>query len=666
MLSMRGPQLTRALTLTVCVTLALITLPFTGSTRVQAKTTGTLRVAEQPFTITTGRATFVFQTSALTNIPFDAQLKVQLHNPVASRESLQLVADENVAVRIIDEVSFDYFLLPRDSLNRLVVVVPIQTTKPAANALDLVQSGVYPITFSIMSDDRDLGSTMTFVHRPNADDALNKVKASYLINYLPDAAHGPDGSPVITDAQRTAMERLTQIVVRNKVPLSLTLPAELIEGMAESANASNTLTLGDLSSALAERSILSTTYMRLSPSRAVVEGLESEFTRQWRLAENVIGANVPAAKLQRSVYPESNILDDRGALLLPDLGVRSVLLYPQLSAGLARTTPNGVIARIALPNGSNLGVYTALDKIDVLFDDNVSDPTRRGIRLAAELLMERADLLRAGYSPDDIHLVIAPPTGLVPRPLVTSSFLNAIKGTSALQLVDLSNVPSVDTNAPTMSLAPRSVVSVTGIGAAIYSLNVERTTVGSMLPANDARLISWDRQLAIVASRGALAPGGADENINGLKQQFNAIRQAVSLPELDSVTLTDRRGTIRIILRNSADVPLTVRLTVASAKLILPQASQIVELPASSSTDVTIPVEARSSGTFPVTIRVTTPTGRARVVSPVTITANVNAIAGIGQLVGLSALLLVGAWWFAHWRRQRREQAIEASTVGTP
>jgi hypothetical protein len=187
-----------------------------------------------------------------------------------------------------------------------------------------------------------------------------------------------------------------------------------------------------------------------------------------------------------------------------------------------------------------------------------------------------------------------------------------------------------------------------------------------MLPASDVRLTSWDRQLAIVASRGSLAPGGADENIDGLKQQFNTIRQSVSLPELDSVTLTDRRGTIRIILRNSADVPLTVRLTVASAKLILPQASQIVELQPSSSTDVTIQVEARSSGTFPVTIRVTTPTGRARVVSPVTISANVNAIAGIGQLVGLSALLLVGAWWFAHWRRQRREQAIEESTVGAP
>jgi hypothetical protein len=366
------------------------------------------------------------------------------------------------------------------------------------------------------------------------------------------------------------------------------------------------------------------------------------------------------------VYPEANILDVRGAALLPDLGVRSVLLYPQVSASLERTTPNGVVARVALPNGSNLGVYTALDKTDVLFDDSVTDPTRRGIRLAAELLMERAELLRAGYTPDDIHLVIAPPTGLVPRPLVTSSFLDAVRGTSAFQLVDLSSVQSVDANAPTLSLAPRSVVSVTGIGAAMYSLNVERTTVGSMLPASDVRLTSWDRQLAIVASRGSLAPGGADENIDGLKQQFNTIRQSVSLPELDSVTLTDRRGTIRIILRNSADVPLTVRLTVASAKLILPQASQIVELQPSSSTDVTIQVEARSSGTFPVTIRVTTPTGRARVVSPVTISANVNAIAGIGQLVGLSALLLVGAWWFAHWRRQRREQAIEESTVGAP
>ena len=666
MSSMRGPRLIRALKLLTCVALALVSMPLTGGARVQAKTTGTLRVAEQPFTITTSRATFVFQTSALANIPFDAQLKVQLHNPVASRESLQLVADESVAVRIIDEVTFDYFLLPRDSLNRLVVVVPIQTTKPSPNALDLIQPGVYPITITIVSDNRDLGSTMTFVHRPNTDDALNKVRASYLINYQPDAAHGPDGTPVITDAQRTAMARLNQIVVRNDVPLSLTLPAELIEGMAESANASDLLTLSDLSTALAERPILSTTYMRLPPSTAVVEGLESEFTRQWRLAEDVVGAIVPEAKLQRSVYPEANILDVRGAALLPDLGVRSVLLYPHVSASLERTTPNGVVARVALPNGSNLGVYTALDKTDVLFDDNVTDPTRRGIRLAAELLMERADLLRAGYSPDDIHLVIAPPTGLVPRPLVTSSFLDAVRGTSALQLVDLSSVQSVDANAPTLSLAPRSVVSVTGIGAAMYSLNVERTTVGSMLPASDVRLTSWDRQLAIVASRGSLVPGGADENIDGLKQQFNAIRQSVSLPELDSVTLTDRRGTIRIILRNSADVPLTVRLTVASAKLILPQASQIVELQPSSSTDVTIPVEARSSGTFPVTIRVTTPTGRARVVSPVTISANVNAIAGIGQLVGLSALLLVGAWWFAHWRRQRREQAIEESTVGAP
>jgi len=319
------------------------------------------------------------------------------------------------------------------------------------------------------------------------------------------------------------MARLNQIVVRNDVPLSLTLPAELIEGMAESANASDLLTLSDLSTALAERPILSTTYMRLPPSTAVVEGLESEFTRQWRLAEDVVGAIVPEAKLQRSVYPEANILDVRGAALLPDLGVRSVLLYPQVSASLERTTPNGVVARVALPNGSNLGVYTALDKTDVLFDDNVTDPTRRGIRLAAELLMERADLLRAGYSPDDIHLVIAPPTGLVPRPLVTSSFLDAVRGTSALQLVDLSSVQSVDANAPTLSLAPRSVVSVTGIGAAMYSLNVERTTVGSMLPASDVRLTSWDRQLAIVASRGSLVPGGADENIDGLKQQFNAI-----------------------------------------------------------------------------------------------------------------------------------------------
>ena len=662
----RKPGLSRKLGRMTAVALAFVSTSMSVGHNVHAKTSGTLRVAEQPFTITSSRATFVFQTSALSNLPFDAQLKVQLHNPVASRESLQLVADESVAIRTIDEITFDYFLLPRDSLNRLVVVVPIQTTKPGDAALDVLQPGVYPITFSVVSGERDLGSTLTFIHRPKADDELDKVKVSYLINYLPEPSRGPDGVPIISDAQRTAIDRLTQITQRNNVPLSLTLPAELIESMAQSANASDLLTLSDLDSALNRRSVISTTYMHLSPSSAVLEGLESEFTRQWRLAEDVIGTNVPAVSAQRSVYPENNILDERGAALLPDLGVRSVVLYPQVSASLSRTTPNGVVARVALPNGSNLGVYTAIDKTDALFDDNVTDPARRGIRLAAEVLMERADLLRAGHAARDIHLVVAPPTGLVPRPIVSSSFLDAIRGTSALQLTDLSNVQSVNSTAPTLSLLPRSDVPVTGIGAAMYSLNVERTTVGSMLPANDPRLSSWDRQLAIVASRGSTLAGGADAHIDGLKQQFNAIRQAVSLPELDSVTLTDRRGTIRIILRNSADVPLMVRLTVASSKLILPQASQIVELQPASSTDVTIPVEARSSGRFPVTIRVTTPTGRARVVSPVTLTANVNAIAGVGQLVGLSALLLVGAWWFAQWRRRRREQVIQESTVGTP
>lgn len=672
MASSHTPYFSRASVIARTMSRVIVALIAVASTTlgvghdVHAKTTGTLRVAEQPFTITTGRATFVFQTSALANLPFDAQLKVQLHNPVASRESLQLVADESVAIRTIDEITFDYFLLPRDSLNRLVVVIPIQTTKPADAAIDLLQPGVYPITFSVVSGDRDLGSALTFIHRPNSDDALNKVKVSYLINYLPAPSRGPDGVPSISEAQRTSIDRLTQIVLRNDVPLSLTLPAELIESMAQSGNASDLLMLSDLSSALARRSVISTTYMQLSPSTAVSEGLESEFTRQWRLAEDVVGANVPAANARRSVYPEVTVLDDRGAALLPDLGVRSVVLYPQVSASLDRSTPNGVVARVALPNGSNLGVFTTLDKTDALFDDGVTDPTRRGIRLAAEVLMERADLLRAGHSTSDIHLVVAPPTGLVPRPLVTSSFLDALSTTAAVQLSDLSDIQSVDATAPALSLLPRSEVPVTGIGAAMYSLNVERTTVGSMLPANDLRLSTWDRQLAIVASRGSAVAGGADDHITGLKQQFDAIRKAVSLPELDSVTLTDRRGTIRIILRNSADVPLTVRLTVASSKLVLPQASQIVELQPASSTDVTIPVEARSSGRFPVTIRVTTPTGRARVVSPVTLTANVNAIAGVGQLVGLSALLLVGAWWFAHWRRQRREQLTPESTVGTP
>jgi hypothetical protein len=59
---------------------------------------------------------------------------------------------------------------------------------------------------------------------------------------------------------------------------------------------------------------------------------------------------------------------------------------------------------------------------------------------------------------------------------------------------------------------------------------------------------------------------------------------------------------------------------------------------------------------------VATPQGNLEVVPLITIRAKVTAIAGFGQFVSISFLLILLAWWWSHRRSARRDQS-EATTV---
>jgi hypothetical protein len=74
-------------------------------------------------------------------------------------------------------------------------------------------------------------------------------------------------------------------------------------------------------------------------------------------------------------------------------------------------------------------------------------------------------------------------------------------------------------------------------------------------------------------------------------------------------------------------------------------------------------VEARSNGRFPVTVELLTPRGNVLLGSD-TVTARVSALAGLGQVVTVVALLMLLTWWGHNWRVRRRralESAIDTS-----
>ena len=85
-----------------------------------------------------------------------------------------------------------------------------------------------------------------------------------------------------------------------------------------------------------------------------------------------------------------------------------------------------------------------------------------------------------------------------------------------------------------------------------------------------------------------------------------------------------------------------------------PQNSQVIELPANSSTNIAVKVVARSNGRFPVYFQLFTPRGNSPLTEELEVTARVSALAGLGLVVSATAIIVLLTWWAHNWRSRRR------------
>ena len=132
------------------------------------------------------------------------------------------------------------------------------------------------------------------------------------------------------------------------------------------------------------------------------------------------------------------------------------------------------------------------------------------------------------------------------------------------------------------------------------------------------------------------------------------------------ITLTARNANIPLSFQNHIKPARTVKVRVHldSAKLTFPRgADQLVTLPPGSTT-IRIPVAARASGTFPMTITLTSEDGRLAIGSPVRVTVRSAVFGGLAVGLTVAALLFLAAWWFNHVRRTRK--ARRGATPAAP
>jgi hypothetical protein len=282
-------------------------------------------------------------------------------------------------------------------------------------------------------------------------------------------------------------------------------------------------------------------------------------------------------------------------------------------------------------------------------------------RGAAEAAILADDLRASGQSSDELRIVVSSQTGAIATNNALALSSRALVGANGLSVTDMSSPYLVTSQTPVTSFSSTAPLNAQNRAEQIRRVRRDLDATASMIAEADVRRDLWAHLLSIGESSRV---GPAEQYLTGLSNLLATTRQAVTINTPETITLSGRNSIIRLQIRNNSATALTIRLRLASAKLDLQTPDRLVSLNPESTTEIEVPAKALSNGRFPITMTVITPEGNLDVVPRTTITARVNALAGYGQLVSISLLLMLAAWWWSHWRKGKFT-AARATTVSS-
>lgn len=584
-------------------------------------------------------------------------VEIELHRRVASRTSFQSIAAGEAKPGVIDALT----LLPtriRRINNSAQFSIPISARADSPQVLYLAQDGVYPITLRIRDSQSKeaIGEVLTFINVQREIDPSQTVQASSLIRLRANPSLQPNGETSITDGTRAKVRQFVEIMKNQSYPMTVSVQPEIIEALGSSTIESDQQLLLSLREQLRLRSVTTAPFVPIDPSMFAAMNMRQEFIEQLRVGEDTLNKWLPGVVIHRGTYVADHFLTSAGLQLLRTAGIVSVILSPRAQQNISVSGTTNVVMRPSGVNSNNVAVIAVDDAAALTL---TRESTQRSGELsafhtAAELLVARDDLLASGRPASSLRILLSSQSGdpTVNKNLVTA--ISLLQGSTGIRFTDMAptQVPGVDsTNVKFSTNTPNSGAARS---AGITAARTELDATASMADPADIRREQWSHLFALAVSNTVV---NGDNYVAGLRELLGDVRGSVTVTTPDTITLSGRSGAIRIQIRNNSDVPLTVRVRMASAKLRLQDPVRLVKLAAGGTTEVEVEAGTRTNGRFPIAIRVTTPEGNLEVVPYIQVTARMNAIAGFGQYLSLFLLLLVLLWWWTHWRRARIQKA---------
>ncbi len=433
--------------------------------------------------------------------------------------------------------------------------------------------------------------------------------------------------------------------------------------------------LTTLRTSLADAEVLSTPTPPLDPSSAAAAGLGDVFSRELRTGEDVLEEALPASPPQRSGWLVDSPISTSAATMLRDplgfdLLVFDANVYNELEGGIGGFHDPSQTFDIELAGGATLPGFLVspsshwLDRGDL--DRRQLTPTDGAVRLMAELAVRQQQDPALRRS-----VVLRVPSGTVPDPEVAATLATYVSDVPGYALAPLGALPAATDVMQVPGRGPEAVrlpaVAGPDLSARIERVNVTRlttTSAASMLEGTE-QADAWNAELDALLSTG-ITDRAADAELDRIDGEVHDLYADVEAPRPFTFTLTGRRSTLRLNIRNNGTELLHVVVRPSSPKLRFPEGDVATDLAPSDVTEVVIPVQAQTNGTSAIGIEIVTPVGGETVQGPVVLTARVNALSGLGQVVTGGALLVLLSWWYGHFRRRRRVRRAMLGEVDNP
>ena len=550
--------------------------------------------------------------------------------------------------------------LATDAAGAIVVRLPLQdpALPPDRARLRLVDQGVYPVRVEIRRTgaDRALATLVThLVYTTPPGDGGFPLKVALVLPVHAPPALQPDGKRLLSPKLADGLGELAgTIQAYPLVPLTLLPTPETLDALQASSRAQDRETVAGLAGATQGRQVAGGAYVPLNLRDLMEARLESEaavqLDRGTQTIERVMGVRTDSRTwVTTQPLDEPAVLQLReqqvDRLVLPDDAMVPVDL-PITLAQPFDLEVRGVRRPQVLSADTALGAHFARS----------DDPVLAAHRLLADLAVVYGD------RPSRPRVVVA----MAPRSWRPSkAFLDALlAGMSTSSILTGSTLDDGFASVPPATsgkdplirrLAPPATTGALPAGsirAARARLGAFTTIIDASNPLDDAI-----EQLLLLAQGADVPSSRRTEFLRAVNRRIDGELGLIQVPPKRSVTLTARTGEIPVTLLNLAPYAVHLQLQVASEKLEFPDgASRQVDLTRRNTTE-RFSVRARTSGTFPLRLRLASPDGT-MVLGRSRFTVRSTAASGVGVLLSAGAGAFLLLWWARHHARGRRNRRL--------